>query len=508
MLCIIGSQCSVEPVSKVTLKTTRKILCGFAFVIFLTTPAFAESNIRLRPEIQLNESSLTLVGAVQLAESKYPQILKQQAELRAAKRNVTLQKVKEYNPAALLSYQQADATHNRLTQTLFGSAVLPTTPGPGPDNVRFGADAFSAAGFIIDWAPIDFGLHKARINYSKAEMHLASAHYDLTVLDVTVQAAASFLDALIMKEQVAVAIANVQRFADFSRVVHAQVDAGLKAGADASLADSQLANAKNDLIRARLNYELALAELAFRVGIGGSSVEINPGGISKLTQPDDPQRDSPRFTNHPLTIAKQSIVNLRLANRKVLEKEYYPKFRWLGGINLRGTTFKTNRGDVPAPGVSGIFPTVPNWNVGMVIDFPFFEIIRIQAEKKVVDEQISSAQQSYDLAMQQLKAEDVQARARVKASLELAANMPIQVQAASQAAQQAQARYEAGLATVAQVAEANQILADSRVKEAVTNVGVWKALLANAAVHGNLRPFLGAANQATGSSTINKTGTE
>ncbi len=508
MLCIIGFQCSVEPVRIVKLKSTIIFLSAISLLISFPGQAFAESSIRLRPEIQLNETSLTLSGAVQLAESKYPQILKQQAELRAAKRNVTLQKVKEYNPAALLSYQQVDATHNRLTQTLFGTAVLPTTPGPGPENVRFGADAFSAAGFIIDWAPIDFGLHKARINYSKAEMHLASAHYDLTVLDVTVQAAASFLDALIMKEQVAVAIANVQRFADFSRVVHAQVDAGLKAGADASLADSQLANAKNDLIRARLNYELALAELAFRVGIGGSNVEINPGGISKLTQPDDPQRDSPRFTNHPLTIAKQSVVNLRQANRKILEKEYYPKFRWIGGINLRGTTFKTNNGDVPAPGVSGIFPTVPNWNVGLVIDFPFFEIIRIQAEKKVVDEQINSAQQSYALAVQQLKTEDVQARARVRASLELAANMPIQVQAASQAAQQAQARYEAGLATVAQVAEANQILADSRVKEAVTNVGVWKALLANAAVHGNLRPFLGAANQATGSSTINKTGTE
>lgn len=487
-------------------KTTRQILSAIVLLISLPNQALGESNIKLRPEIQLNETSLTLVGAVQLAANKYPQILKQQAELEAAKRNVTLQKVKEYNPTALLSYQQVDATHNRLTQTLFGSAVLPTTPGPGPDNVRFGADAFSAAGFIIDWAPIDFGLHKARINYSKAEMHFASANYDLTVLDVTVQAAATFLDALIMKEQVGVAIANVQRFADFSKVVHAQVDAGLKAGADASLADSQLANAKNDLIRARLNYELALAELAFRVGIGGTSIEINPGGISKLTQPDDPQKTAPTFTNHPLTLAKQSLVNVRMANRKILEKEYYPKFRWLGGVNLRGTTFKTNRGDVEAPGISGLFPTIPNWNVGLVIDFPFFEIIRIQAEKKVVDQQINSAQQSYALALQQLKAEDVQARARVKASLDLAANMPIQVEAANLAAQQAQARYQAGLATVAQVAEANQILADSRVKEAVTNVGVWKALLANAAVHGNLKPFLGAAAQATNS--MYKTGTE
>jgi hypothetical protein len=50
-------------------------------LISLPTQAFGESSIKLRPEIQLNETSLTLVGAVHLAASKYPQILKQQAEL-------------------------------------------------------------------------------------------------------------------------------------------------------------------------------------------------------------------------------------------------------------------------------------------------------------------------------------------------------------------------------------------------------------------------------------------
>lgn len=75
--------------------------------------------------------------------------------------------------------------------------------------------------------------------------------------------------------------------------------------------------------------------------------------------------------------------------------------------------------------------------------------------------------------------------------------MPVQVRAAMSAAQQAQARYQAGLATVAQVAEANEILAESRVKEAVANVGVWKAILATAAVRGDLKPFLVSAERAT-----------
>lgn len=469
-----------------------------ALLLSTSAQASPDSPIQLRPALPENfKSAITLVDAVRLAESTFPKLLQDRAEMEVARRRVTLQKIREYNPYSMLSYQDVAATHNRLTQTLFSSSVLPTTPGPGPENVRMGADAFSAAGFILDWAPIDFGLHKAMIGKAKADFHLSAATYQLTRLDVSVQAALSYLDALIMREQVAVAEANVKRFADFSTVVHAQVDAGLQAGADASLADAQLANARNDLIRAKLNDELARAALGFAIGRGGEMVEIYPGGIIEVTEPRDTQDTVPDFSVHPLTAQSKAVISTRMASKKILDKEYYPKFRWLGGVNLRGTTFLTNRGDVPAPDVSGFFPTVPNWNAGLVVDFPFLDIIRIKAEKKVVLKQIEAAQHNYDLSLQSLRRDDVQARASVRAAVALAKNMPVQVEAAALAARQAEARYQAGLATVAQVAEANQILADSRVKEAVANVGVWKSLLSVANVHGDLLPFLSAAERAT-----------
>ncbi|MBX9570856.1 MAG: TolC family protein, partial [Candidatus Obscuribacterales bacterium] len=148
----------------------------------------AEAPIQLRPELLPVNKAVTLVGAVRLSEKNYPQIAQQQAEVRAAKRNVSLQKIKEYNPNTLMSYQDVVASHNRLTQTLFSSPTLPSTPGPGPESVTMHPKAFSAAGFIIDWAPIDFGLHKARIDQSKAEYQFSQASYGLTLLDVTVAA--------------------------------------------------------------------------------------------------------------------------------------------------------------------------------------------------------------------------------------------------------------------------------------------------------------------------------
>lgn len=481
---------------------TGFFVCVYLAFFCSTLPQMAlgqpDSGVQLRPLLPLSgREPVTLAGAVRMADTAFPKLLQDRAEMEAAKRRITLQKIKEYVPDSMFSYQDVAATHNRLTQTLFSSSVLPATPGPGPENVRMSADAFSAAGFILDWAPIDFGLHKAMIGKAKAEFQLSAASYQLTKLDVSVRAALSYLDALIMSEQVAVAEANVQRFSDFSTVVHAQVNAGLQAGADASLADAQLANARNDLIRAKLNDELARAALGYAIGRGGEVVEIEPGGIIEVTEPDDSQNTAVNFSEHPLSLQSKALISTRLASKKVLDKQYYPKFRWLGGVNLRGTTFLTNRGDVPAPDVSGFFPTVPNWNAGLVVDFPFLDIIRIKAEKRVVFKQIEAAQHNFDLAVQSLKRDDVQARASLRAAVALAKNMPVQVEAASLAARQAEARYQAGLATVAQVAEANQILADSRVKEAVANVGVWKSLLSVANVHGDMQPFLAAAENAT-----------
>lgn len=480
--------------------TQKSILAVIILLAGLICPVAVFSAehevIQLRPQLEQVRGPLTLVDVVRLAEKNYPKILQAQAEVRAAGKEVTVQKIREYNPNSLISYQDVVGSHNRLTQTLFSTAVLPSTPGPGPENVEMRAQAFSGAGFIIDWAPIDFGLHKARIGLAKAEFGLSQARYSATLLDVTIEAAARYLDALVMQEQVSVAKANTQRFADFSTVVHAQVDAGLKPGADASLADSQLANARNNLIRAQLNFDLARASLAYIVGLGGEMINIDSTGISTATEPADTQQTAPIFEKHPLALVGRAEISTVVAHKRILDKEYYPTFRWLGGVNLRGTTFNNNRGDVQSPNISGIFPVIPNWNVGLIIDLPFFDIIRIHAQKKVVRERITAAQHAYDLAIQGLKTDDIQARTRVQAASELAANMPVQVEAALMASRQAQARYEAGLATVAQVAEANQILADSRVKLAVANVGVWKALLAVASVHGDLKPFLTEADDA------------
>ena len=75
-------------------------------------------------------------------------------------------------------------------------------------------------------------------------------------------------------------------------------------------------------------------------------------------------------------------------------------------------------------------------------------------------------------------------------ALRVAENTPIQLKAAQEAEIRARARYTAQLANVIEVAEAQRLLAQAEIDDAVARLGVWRALLVAARAHGDLKPFL------------------
>lgn len=433
---------------------------------------------------------MTLKQAVDYAEQNYPNILKGRAQVDAAKQGVHLQKLNEYLPDALFQFQEIMASHNKLDEVFFGSPVFAGITGTAFPNVNMEPMFSSGAGVSIDWAPIDFGLHKARINMSKAQYKQTQMQYGSTQLDVGLSTAGAFLDTVVAYEQVKAAQQNMLSFKQFSDVVHAQVGADLKPGADASLADAQYANARNDLIRATLAKDIAVANLANTLGLGGQPVLINETGIVDVNEQAQIQQAQPVFDNVPILQAAGAALQVQMAQKKVLDKEYFPVFHFMGGFNVRGSGLSNLNGRPTSAQGSGTLPAVPNYTAALIINWNFLDIYRIRAQKKVQVQRISEQQQEYNLILQNLRTQDVQSRARVKAALALAENMPIQTEAARVAVNQSEARYKTGLGSVAQVAEANQTLANSRVQEAMAKVGVWRALLAVASVHGDLKPFL------------------
>ena len=97
-----------------------------------------------------------------------------------------------------------------------------------------------------------------------------------------------------------------------------------------------------------------------------------------------------------------------------------------------------------------------------------------------------------------LRAQWNRAVATLKGSRQIAANTPVQISAARTATQQATARYEAGLGTIDQVAEAQRLLTQAEIDDALARLGVWRGLLGVAVAAGDIQPFLAEASQSVG----------
>jgi len=126
----------------------------------------------------------------------------------------------------------------------------------------------------------------------------------------------------------------------------------------------------------------------------------------------------------------------------------------------------------------------------MSISFPLFDVFAIRARRRIEASNEAAEKARYDQTIQTLKAQDARARALVDGALRIAQNTPIELNAAQEAEVRARARYDAQLANVTEVAEAQRLLAQAEIDDAVARLGVWRALLVAARVQGDLKPFL------------------
>jgi hypothetical protein len=96
----------------------------------------------------------------------------------------------------------------------------------------------------------------------------------------------------------------------------------------------------------------------------------------------------------------------------------------------------------------------------------------------------------YEESVLAVTAQQRTADAMVDAARAIAQNTPIQLAAAQQSEAQARARYDAGLAGIVEVAEAQNLLAGAEYLNGVARVDVWRSLLTRAVAQGDLTPFI------------------
>jgi outer membrane protein len=437
---------------------------------------------------QTESAALTLKDAVQLALKSYPALKERRARAQAAEEGVGVART-AYLPRLDMVWQENRATTNNVFGLLLPQSIVPPISGPVLGTHSYDSVWGSAAGVLLTWEAIDFGVRKANIDVARAQTQLAKAQTALTELDVASAAADAFLTVLAADESVRAARANVDRLQVFADVVRTLTGNQLRPGADRSRAEAELAVARNQLSQAIQVADLARASLADAIGAAGTTPQLAPGPLTTIPEVATAPLD---LKSHPAAQVSEAGIDAVKARERGLDRAYFPHL-----VLQSAYAGRSSGAEVPGIGAaaSGAWLQVPNWAVGAQVTFPAFDVFSINARKRVEVQNELAETAHYELTIQSLTTQDAKARALLRAATEIAKNTPVEREAATAGESQARARYQNGLASITEVAEAQRLLAQAEADDAVARLGVWRAMLATAQAHGDLAPFLDQASR-------------
>jgi outer membrane protein TolC len=431
---------------------------------------------------QVTQGTLSLNGAIDLALRTHPAVREVRAGSAAATDEVSVAQT-AYLPRVDLLWQANRATRNNVFGLLLPQMVVPPVSGPVLDADTVGSVWNSAGGVLASWEVIDFGRRGAGVALARAEAASADAERLVTELTVAGAAADAYLSVLAADAALTATRANEQRLSVFADAVRVMVQNQLRAGVEQSRADAELAAAKNRVIEAARDAQLARVALAEAVGQPGTSIEID--ARDTMLPPSQPASASFDAASHPKAMAAESDVEAARARDHVLATSNAPQIHVQGAFSGRGVSHAID--GTSAGNALGLRTT--NWALGVTVSFPLLDGIRIQARRHVEADKLQQASAKFERTVQALQSQEARARAVTAAAIDIAANTPRQLQAARDTDVQARARYDAGLASVLDVAEAQRLLADAETANAIATLAVWRARLAEAILTGDLQTF-------------------
>jgi outer membrane protein TolC len=427
-------------------------------------------------------STLTLPQAVELATRNYPSVHAATAEAAAAMSGIGLART-AYLPRADLYSQFNRATCNNVFGLIFPSSVMPAISGPVREDSTITSTWGSAAGLLFSWEPFDFGLRRANVELSRTLEKKAQAGVAVTQYEVALAVIDVFLRALAAGQAVAAAQANVDRLEIFRQAVSALVKSELRPGADESRALAELTRARTELIAAVSQEQETRAALA--EWIGAAPARLDPGPLLGEAPVQLPAAD---VAQHPLARQQSTALEVVRARQRSIDQRYRPRFEILSAVYGRGAG--ANLDGTFDGGANGLAPSTGNWAAGLSVKFPLFDYKEKQVLREIESHHESAEAARLGALLQHLRTQTDQARIQIDAARRIAANTPLQLEAARTLDTQAQARYRAGLGTVVEVADAQRLLRQAETDGALARLGVWRALFGLAAAEGDFTELL------------------
>lgn len=436
------------------------------------------------PAPVLPAEPLAVSEAVELALRNYPSIRTAQARVEAAHAGIDYART-AYLPRLDLLWQSVRATRNNISGQFFPQSVVPAISGPVSAKSWDSAWG-SMAGAVASWEPFDFGFRGNQAEVARAVARQVGTEVELAKLDVALGAAEAFLILVAAEEAARAAKANVDRWEVFARSVKALVDQQLRPGVDQSRAEAERALARNQEIQAQQAVEVARVTLLEAMGFPEGDVKVDSRPV--LGPPPITELPRAAFASHPLLVRQRASVQTSEARKSLIDSSYAPRVGLQLSFSDRGSGFGP-AGQLLEP-ADGLWPDHYNWAAGVTLTFPLMDYFGIDARSRQEEALARSERSRMDEIALGLAAQERRVRSIFDASRKVAENTPLQLKAAQEAHARSRSRYDTGLGTLTEVAEAQRLLAQAEIDDALARLGIWRALAAAARVQGDVRPLL------------------
>jgi outer membrane protein TolC len=369
------------------------------------------------------------------------------------------------------------------TVQLYGATVNNTTAlslgGPeGVDLPRIGGRAYDpnlSLGSAAAWQPyasslaavgiqqqiFDFGLTAARI--ASADAALLANQHDLTRrrLDVELAVTVAFMAVQAAHQVETAATAAVIRSQAHRDQAAAMVNGELRSRIYLVRAQAELARLQVGSLRAASGVTVAESALAQVVGFDQALLDTQ-GSPPPLPDLTPLQRATQVALDHdPGLKAIEARIAAQLEQARATADLSRPTIFATSSVSVRSGGATTP--GLAAPTLDGFLPQTPNWDVGVVANWTFLDPVdasRARAERehgRVLEGQLAEARQAVVSAAQDAWVRsDVAAQAIPKLEAALAA--------AKQNYDQANVRFNQGLGTSVEIADAETLLTDAEVQ--------------------------------------------
>ncbi len=410
---------------------------------------------------------MTLGQAIAHAKANHPMILASLARVSARQADAEIPRAQWY-PVAGASVQIFAATANNTTATYAGPRQF--------DVPRIGGTRVVSNGSWLPYPSTLVGIGARQEVFDFGRIAAQTAAFD-TVVDVERQRArADELDVTFDVEEAYFAVFSAKAIAKASEeayqrakahrdLAQAGVRSGLRSPIELTRAEADLTRFDIGRIKATGGVESAQALLAASVGVPDASLDIADAPPTPSELPSLAAAIRQGESRDPAILQALAELHASEAETRALGAELRPDLAATATLSGRaGGATPSGNGSLP-PG-SGWLPDVPNWDVGLVLNVPLFEGVVVarrdaaKARERVRAQQLALATQRDIAAIRAAYVATDVARTALP-------GLARAVEASRANYAQAEARFNAGLGTSIELADAEAIRTNAEIQLAL-----------------------------------------